>query len=295
MNSSFHRTASGLSNLALFLRVEAIVFTEGGDRNLTIEEVMAGASNESTHDVMFWQVIFDAFAPNRRVQFRSIGSKPTLLSIARMIIANKVTRTVVALDRDFDHANKILLVHPNVVYTRGYSWENDVWTPEIIAKVVARLGLDRTSGASVRVEAEKMFQLAHSMFESVVRLDFSLAISSKDLSNRKLLMSSVRPGALPLPCVERTSVALLLRTTRSASPGIRRSSRHCIDTALDLHGHTVAKLGLTILQEHLKKIAKLKLSNDACIRIAIDSLRSVIRRRGARQRYYLSAMSAVVY
>ncbi|HET8891462.1 MAG TPA: DUF4435 domain-containing protein [Candidatus Angelobacter sp.] len=295
MNISFHRTQSGLNNLALFLRVEAIVFTEGGEKNLTIDEVMAGERNESTHDVMFWQVIFDSFAPLRKVQFRSIGSKPTLLSIANMIIAGKISRIIVALDRDFDHASNSLLSHSNVVYTRGYSWENEVWTPEIIAKVVARLSLDRTLSAKVRAEANNAFRNAHAIFESIVRLDFSLAISSRNLCNRKDLMASVRPGVMPPPCIERTSVAILLRGTRTQNPGIKRSKHDRVDMQLDLHGHTVAKLGLAVLQENLRKVARLKLSNDACIRLAISTLRSVIRRRGPRQRYYLSAVSAIVW
>jgi hypothetical protein len=295
MNSSFHRTASGLSNLSVFLRIDAIVFTEGGAKSLTIKDIEAGGRNESTHDVMFWQVIFDSFAPHRKVQFRSIGSKPTLLSISRMIMAGQVSRVTVALDRDFDHANKSLLLHSNVVYTRGYSWENDVWTPEIIAKVVAKLSLDQALSATVRTEAENVLRHAHATFRSVVMLDFSLAVRSRGLSNREQLLNTVRPGAIPLPCIQRSAVAMLLRATRAASPGLRRCSHNTVDVGLDLHGHTVAKLGLAILQEHLRKVARLKLSNDACIRLAISNLRSVVRRRGAMRRYYLPALSAIIW
>ena len=50
---AFTRTSSGLTNLAQFHGVEFIVYTEGGDKSYTLEEVINGKFNKSSIDIKF--------------------------------------------------------------------------------------------------------------------------------------------------------------------------------------------------------------------------------------------------
>ena len=43
------------------------------------------------------------------------------------------------MDRDQDWITRTQLSDPNIIYTRGYSWENDVWTEEAVFEAFHRI------------------------------------------------------------------------------------------------------------------------------------------------------------
>lgn len=129
---SFMRTRSGLSNLYLFHKVDVIVFVEGGKKSFSIAKVLAGFFNKASIDIVFWQSLFQKFTPAKKIQFRAIGSKSTLQWLAKEIISGNITNVYVAMDRDHDKTNKLILKGTGIFYTFGYSWENDVWCKDVI-------------------------------------------------------------------------------------------------------------------------------------------------------------------
>jgi hypothetical protein len=64
---SFRRTSPGLSNMHLFLNVEAIVFVEGGSNSYSLEEVERGLYNCESIDLLFWSKIFEIFLPTKKL------------------------------------------------------------------------------------------------------------------------------------------------------------------------------------------------------------------------------------
>ena len=124
---SLQRSPGSLANLHLFFKVERVVYCEGS-ANLTVADVEAGAGDEETLDVAFWQAVFVTFSPDRKTHFKSIGSKSSLLTIAAQVIANNIPNVIICLDRDFDHYRGMQLNDSRVLYSFGYSWENDVLT-----------------------------------------------------------------------------------------------------------------------------------------------------------------------
>src|SRR5665213_77182 len=130
---SFQHSPAGLSNLHIFSRVDAIVFVEGGESR-SIADVRSGKFDSISSDVAFWQRCFSELGPPIKLQFRAVGAKPTLLDLAREV-AQGVTGVYVAMDRDFDHLMGQAIRAPGVLYTFGYSWENDVWTEMVIEEV----------------------------------------------------------------------------------------------------------------------------------------------------------------
>ena len=81
---TFIRTASGLSNLYLFVGVDAVIFLEGGD-SITSEDVESGKFSDCSPDIQFWRGLFDIYLPALKFDFRSVGSKSTLSRIAQEI------------------------------------------------------------------------------------------------------------------------------------------------------------------------------------------------------------------
>jgi hypothetical protein len=130
----FRRTSSGLSNQHLFFDVDAIVLIEGG-KSYSKDEVYEGKFDARSIDIKFWRGIFDIYHKSERLQFRAIGSKATLISIVQDIENGDVKNVYVAMDRDFDSINERLFHINGIFYTYGYSWENDVWQPEVLQDV----------------------------------------------------------------------------------------------------------------------------------------------------------------
>lgn len=131
---AFTRTPSGLSNQHRFYGVDAVVFLEGGKESYTKQEVLAGQFKSNTLDIKFWQKLFGFYKPDKKYQFRSIGSKKTVNEIAELVVQG-VKNVYVAMDRDHDRLKNKLKDGPGLFYSFGYSWENDVWDAEIIEEV----------------------------------------------------------------------------------------------------------------------------------------------------------------
>lgn len=128
---SFERTSEGISNAHLFHSVDFVVYVEGKYEENNNDLV--------SHDQYFWRSVAEAVLPERTFKFISRGSKVALLPIATEIISGDISNTLVALDRDYDFECNDSLSHPRIIYTYGYSWENDAWNSESIMRLVDEL------------------------------------------------------------------------------------------------------------------------------------------------------------
>ena len=290
MSVAFHRTANGLSNQAAFAKVDAIVFCEGGSSSLSMAEVEEGRGNNATSDATFWLTLFRQADPRRRVDVRSIGNKPTLEAIAALVSANTVHQVFVALDRDFDHLNGLLIRHRNVFYTFGYSWENDVFQKDVLMDVVGDLAASQTILQQARETIDAAAVNLERHYSWVVKLDRALAQNGSEIIRRSELESSVRLHDSDHPQIDRSVIAAELYRGRNrlSSPGQLLASSGSVES--DLHGHTLSKWWLGVLQCVLRRHLKMKLANSVVTRLAIAAYgRSRI---DPRYSFYRDAMSA---
>lgn len=144
---TFKRTLSGRSNLPAFLGVNFVIYTEGGEFDKE--------KKQSSHsiDAVFWKGFFSRFLPKFSYEIRPLGSKDNLLPHAQDVAASKVKNTIVAMDRDHDHHRLCLIDHPCVIYTYGYSWENDAWRAEAIISKLERIstkGINTDTAEAIR-------------------------------------------------------------------------------------------------------------------------------------------------
>ena len=87
---SFTRTPSGLSNQHLFFKVDYVVFTEGGTQSLSVQNLVSSTFDSEATDLHYWQAVFAYACPQLTVRFLPVGSKSTLLQLARLVAKSVV-------------------------------------------------------------------------------------------------------------------------------------------------------------------------------------------------------------
>jgi len=135
---AFTRTVSGLSNQHLFHNVDYVVFVEGG-QSFTKLQVDQGHFNEQSIDTIFWKKVFDKYKDDANIKFKAVGSKSVILKIAEDIVSNNLTSIYVAMDQEFDIILSKMYKHDRILYTFGYSWENDVWNEDVIESILSAI------------------------------------------------------------------------------------------------------------------------------------------------------------
>lgn len=159
---TFTRTNSGRSNLAAFLGVKYVIYSEGGEFDKAL-----GRSRNSI-DIIFWKGVFARFLPELNYTFRPMGSKVNLIPFAKDIEASNIKNSIVVMDRDHDHHRNCLINHPCILYTYGYSWENDAWRAE---SIISKLGKVSVEGVSVEM-ADTIRSKCKNFFSDFNRLIF---------------------------------------------------------------------------------------------------------------------------
>lgn len=125
---AFKRSPSGQANRAIFLQADLTCYVEGCP------------GNSHGVDIAFWKSIFDALAPDRIVRLIPRGGKPVLEALARDIAAKNISNTIVAMDRDYSFFRQnAYIIDVRILYTFGYSWENDVFSMGQIPKIARQL------------------------------------------------------------------------------------------------------------------------------------------------------------
>lgn len=160
---SFTRTRSGLSNLHLFYDSDWIVFTEGGTQTLTLEEVEKGEYNKSSVDIKFWKNVLEIYGFDKKINFRAIGSKTASESICEKIVNGEINNIIVAKDKDLDHYCGNMFNSPFILYTKGYSWENDVFIQDLTSEQIESMLLM----SEVPEEINTIIHTSYSKFERV--------------------------------------------------------------------------------------------------------------------------------
>ncbi len=144
---SFRRTKSGINNLFLFYDVDYIVYLEGGKKSFNKSEVYENRENYTadSEDISFWSNIFSKHKKNKSFKFKSIGSKKTLQEISQDLISGEIQNIYIAMDNEFDQVLNKQISHPNIIYTHGYSYENDIWNTTTIIDVLKDLTASEVS------------------------------------------------------------------------------------------------------------------------------------------------------
>lgn len=252
---SFKRTVSGLANQHLFHNVDIVVFLEGGEMCYTKAEAYTGRYSDETNDILYWKNIFQKFKDTSKIKFKSIGSKSTIKDIAFDVLNGNITTVMVAMDKEFDDILNQTLSHPNILYTMGYSWENDIWNAHVIREVIHEL-------SAVEIPEEdinKNFSRFLKQIKPAVFVDGYLFSKKNSLFKRPNgYMAVVNCSPTDLPHVKVDAIELLITSKgvkkRTAYAFARRKS---ISPKMYCFGHLLADYCFQLIMHYLRNRLKL--------------------------------------
>ncbi len=136
---NFRRTPSGLQSVHLFHSVDVVVYCEGGSPH-SYEEAIQAAPQHGTLDTFYWRTVAGLIGLKRNYHFISVGSKTTLRSIAEDVDRLNIESVTVCFDRDYEHQiGRQVGPGQRTAHTYGYSWENDVMHPRVLASLLKGL------------------------------------------------------------------------------------------------------------------------------------------------------------
>lgn len=174
---TFLRTLDGLTNQALFNDVDIIFYTEGGDVSYSVDEVSSGIHNDFAIDQIFWINVLEKHRLEQKYKILPIGSKSTLLQIANLIAGCSIQNVGVAMDTDYDDLYERKIQSPYILYTYGYSWENDVFDFSTLEHYIAENTLNTTQ----RLKAlDVLKEIIENYIDGCISLDkFNLLYANK--------------------------------------------------------------------------------------------------------------------
>lgn len=277
---SFTRTASGLSNQYLFYSVDVIVYVEGGS-SYNYNEVLAGAGDEQSEDVAFWQSIFSTFSSTKKYKFKSVGSKYTVNQIADDVIQNKVSNVYVAMDRDFENTKGTLKISRGVFYTHGYSWENDVWQKEVIKATFFQLCPICQTAVDPETEIQASFEYFSKEMRWIIYADFLLNLHNIGFEDfRKKPESIIDIGTNSKPKINRVRVRRLIKKSKANKTcQLMAGKKIHLNAIKDCNGHVFDAYSYRLLIYLLKTLCHdmPPLAKIYARTIAINNLLSEIR------------------
>lgn len=158
---SFMRTSGGINAQRKFHRVDLTFHIEGKNIKTT-----PGFKVTDLCDYKYYKALLEHFLPNRKIKIQVLGCCSDVLEYNNIIVRDNLENNLAIVDRDFNGIIKSRLNDKGVIYTHGYSWENDFWSENICCHIIAML----TAGS---VESVKKFS------KSINRCMRRLAILNK--------------------------------------------------------------------------------------------------------------------
>jgi len=249
--SGFKRTKSGLGNQHFFFNVDLIVFLEGGHNSYNKAEVYADKFTSETEDIIFWENVFRKFAKDKKIKFKSVGSKSTIKEIADDIIKNQIKTVYVAMDNEFDEILNERILHSNVFYTHGYSWENDVWNQDVVKGVVSDLTAIEIENDDLEVNFNDFLK----KIKIAVFADGYLFKKKSSFFPRKSgYLFCIDCTPIDLPSVKPDAINLKLSEKSLKRNTIRKFGRkYVLDTLKFCYGHLLADYCCQLITHYIKK------------------------------------------
>jgi hypothetical protein len=124
---TFSRTAAGIRNYPSFYGVDFVVFTEGKEQS--------DQSPEERPDAQYFTAVLTEASGGLLPKVKCIGNKEAALDYAIAISTHSIRNSIVVVDKDLEGIISSSLVTGNVIRTYGYSWENEMWSYDVIMRV----------------------------------------------------------------------------------------------------------------------------------------------------------------
>jgi hypothetical protein len=195
----FTRSSAGLSNQHIFYGVDLVVYCEGKELD----------GEAASIDEVFWEHVF--IQNGKKVYCKSVGGKPELLALAQRIVDEGLSNIAVAMDKDYDDLRGQLVVHPQVIYTFGYSWESDViWDFNLDNGLALFVNVPQSN--KIAQDFADYFSRQSNALRRVYALDYKYILHPDPLFDRTTPLSIIAFGGNQEPVVK---VSTLLARTKA--------------------------------------------------------------------------------
>jgi hypothetical protein len=242
--SGFKRSKSGLGNQYLFYKVDLVVFLEGGKISYNIDEVYQGKYNSVSNDIIFWSNIFKCFMAGTKIKFK------TIKEIATIIISGALKTVMVAMDNDFDEILNKQFKHSNILYTCGYSWENDLWNEIVIKDVIEELSAEKILSDDIEINFLKFLK---TIKIGVIADCYLFHKNSSFFQRSKGYMSCINCESSDLPHVKNVVIEKNIKKTNlNKSTLYSFGRRKAIDPRKHCYGHLYADYCYQLIMHYLK-------------------------------------------
>lgn len=296
---TFRRTNSGISNYKHFYQTDFIVYVEGGRTSYTFEQVINKGkySNKST-DIAYWKKLFDHYNFPKTIQFKAVGSKSTIKQIALKVKSKEIDNTIVVLDRDYCSFHSTLIQSRKILYTYGYSWENDIWTKYAILQFVDSISPSGSIDQDLKDKVEKYYsdfsrQIRRIIFADIICTENGHSLIPKK-SNERLLVGQHEPVLDIQACRECLSNINSIKTEKitkkSKATLLINSERDCCGKLIQNFNYRILKLlckALEFTKSFPKEIAAYTLISHFTTVLATSSYRDI-------HQYYYACFSDLI-
>jgi len=287
---AFERTALGQQNRSLFLGVEKIIYVEGGRSDKGFTE---------SFDGMFWKKIVAERRPDLRVRAIPKGSKNILVELAQSLDRNVTPDVVIAMDRDYDELTGSSIDKPGVIYTFGYSFENDVFHPDNLANLFSDLCPLCDDTTEIQRDVHELMNeyvtdawWAH--FADVCGQVVGRGVISRNQPQRYLVSGNY--GSRPKIAKASLAIDVYRANTGRARPAVRGVQLKKEMIPRLSVGHLYAAFCFRLMAFfHNKHSNTAKLTKDSVTSSAIQSFASFLRRDGssAIKEYYDEILATI--
>lgn len=266
----FERTQNGQRNRAQFYGVDFTCFVEGG----------GGREGAGAPDVTFWRTLFSYFRPDLKIKCVPRGGKPILQRLAQQILQEDTGRTLVAMDADYDEILDRKTKDRRVLYSFGYSWENDIYAVKNIVEIYKAISHCSDLPKDVETAFDDGLMALFNDLRFVINADIAALQVNSSIFPRKAPGQIVRPvGRAGMPRIVRSELLKICREVNKCTrprllprtPKIEDRLRYCV-------GHILA-----LAMSYLFKVAlragrcKKTLSKDHLYDVGIQTLPTTLR------------------
>lgn len=261
MSQLFTRTASGVRNYGRFVGNALVVYIEGRVPSQDSNDDQQDTALGEPRDVLFYRSLLSHLGNGRDFVFKCVGNKESVLRYGELIRTEVIDGAFVIVDRDYDGLHCSIIDRPEIIYTYGYSWENDFWTVDLALQVLSDLTINDKHAENdlvryLRVLKKRMGHLS--------RLDSALRPSGKTILPKNggscgVALSSKGAWIVPLDEVKRIRAKFDLLKIED----INLASR-CYELALEepvervIQGHLYEHIFMRALLFAGKKCSALK-------------------------------------
>lgn len=248
---SFRRSASGISNYNVIHDVDYIVYSEGGNAELLKADPQKYIYSI---DSEFWGALFEKLGSPVRVKIKSLGAKNNVLPYAKDISSGLVANCIAVLDKDHDDHKGVMIEHPLIIYTNGYSWENDAWSAKSVVKVLSQKHPERRLPPETAEHIHSRYEEFETIIRRLVFVDILCSCQGIECIPDKFgAVVSVYNGAEP--SVIKDAFLKIIK----AAKGIRKTplryhGRRKVYPLVDCYGKLFAEFAYGVFAHHYKNI-----------------------------------------